>query len=290
MLLVFSLQTSKACDACGCSISGGGIGLLSAYRYNYIGLQWYRSAFATIPGHGQGADDSFNTFELSFRYHLSDRLKVLINQPFEVNTREVEGQSRSLQGLSDTRIVVNYTLFKDVPIGKKAKLYAEIGTGLKLPFGKFDPDIHDTDLPENFNIGNGSLGYLFQSDLILSINKSGIVWSTNIQINDQTERGYSFGNQLSSQGLVFHEIQIKEKWSIIPNTGLYAEWLSSDQYANKNTVEGTGGNGVFFTTGLNVKRNKWVLGMTVSLPVSQNYSNKEVEAGNRFSCQTTYIF
>lgn len=290
VLLVFLFQQTWACDACGCSVNGGGIGLMSAYRYNYIGLQWHHAGFEATPGHGQGAQDGFHTFELAVRYHLSNRFNVLLNQPFNWNIREVEGIKHHIHGISDTRVFANYTLLQNAKIGKEAKLYWEAGAGLKIPLGEFDPNIHDKDLPENFNAGNGSWGYLFQSNMVLNRKKSGMVWTANYQHNGSTNEGYTFGNQFSSQLLFFHEIKIKEALKITPNAGLYSEWVTGDKFANDNAVTGTGGKGLFISTGLQLKKDNWLAGISYAQPIRQNYSHDEVDALGRFSCQVFYIF
>ena len=293
LLALFGLlfwQSSVACDACGCSISGNGMGMLTAFRNNFIGIGWQQTSFHGDPNHGDGAKDYLHTVELSVRYHFTDRLKVLLNQPFRINQRSIEGETRSISGISDTRIVASYTFLNRKKIGKNARIFFELGGGLKLPVGKYDADLHETDLPENFNIGNGSWGYIVQPNLVLNHKNTGLVIGGLYQYFGKTSEGYRFGSQLSTQVLAFHSFKLSEKIKLLPNAGLNAEWITEDRFANEKTVTGTGGQGVFATAGINLKSNNFIMGVAYAQPISQDYSHGEVTAKGRISCQFSYIF
>ncbi|MEM1320086.1 MAG: hypothetical protein AAGG75_07490 [Bacteroidota bacterium] len=285
------LPLSQACDACGCSIGGGGIGLMPAYKSNFIGLGWQMARFSGATDFASRLHDDFQVLELSARYHLNARLKLLFFQPYRINTRHfIEGSTRSIQGLSDPRIMASYTLFRDVALGEQSSLFFELGAGLKLPVGKYDPNIHANDLPENFNIGNGSLGYLLQSNLVITIQKAGIVLATNYQHNSKSRSDYQFGHQLNNQLILFWEQSLGENLQLIPNAGLQAEWIGTDHYANGMEVHGTGGKGLFANAGINLKNDTWLFGISYSQPLHSNYSNGEVSAEGRLSCQLSYLF
>jgi len=293
LLTIFGMlfwQSATACDACGCSISGNGMGILTAFRSNFIGLSWQRSTFQGLPGHGGGGTDYFHTVELSARYHFTDRWKVLVNQPYRINQRKLEGETDGIQGLSDTRIVASYTILNRKKLGDETSLFFELGGGVKLPTGKYNPDLHETDLPENFNIGNGSWGYILQPNLVLNHKKSGLVFGGLYQYFGKTDNGYRFGSQLSTRLLAFNEVKLSDKITLLPNAGLSAEWIVEDQFFNDKTVTGTGGSGVFANAGINLKSEKFLFGVTYAQPISQSYSHGEVEAKGRIACQFSYIF
>jgi len=76
----------------------------------------------------------------------------------------------------------------------------------------------------------------------------------------------------------------------MPFAGIYYERINHDKFADNSKVEGTGGNGTFIQAGLNVVKNKWILGANFSQPISHNYSQKEVIPKTRFSIDLTYFF
>lgn len=284
-------QQLTACDACGCSIGGNGIGLLTNYRSNFIGLGWQLARFQSAPGYGAGSTDYFRTFELSVRYHFSGRFKVLLYQPYRMNLRiNSSGPEQRLSGLSDTRVLGAYTLVKDLGLGSQTSLFAELGAGFKIPTGAYDAQLHDRELPENFNPGNGSWGFLIQPNVVLSHRKIGLVAGGVYQHHAANASGYRFGDQLTTQLLFFGETAIGQQLKIVPNGGLSWEKIATDRYANENTVGGTGGNGTYASAGFNLKAGSWIFGAAGSLPLGQSYSHREVEAGGRFSCQLSFTF
>lgn len=294
LLPLFALlywQSALACDACGCSIGGNGIGLLSNYRTNYIGIGWQLTQFQSTPGFGLGSEDQFHTLELSLRYHLSARFKVLVHQPYRINRRLNSDQTtQQLNGISDTRIVGAYTLLRDVKLGTRTNLFWEVGAGLKLPLGTYNPHNHDVNLPENFNIGNGSWGYLFQSSFVLTHGKAGLALNTAYQHNSPSRSDYQFGHQWTGQALAFAEVNLGPRLQLVPNAGLSLENITTDKHANGKDVSGTGGQGTFLSGGLNVKAGNWIIGAAASVPVAHNYSHGEVEANTRISTQILFTF
>lgn len=277
------------CDACGCNVGGSNIGLLTGFRNNTIGLSWQQASFAASPEHGTGTADQFNTFELSFRYQLGARFKILAYQPYRLNIRNSPEGNGRLSGLSDTRIAGSYVLWNQAPVGT-SKLYLEAGAGVKLPVGKYDAHLHDKTLPENFNLGNGSWGYLAQANAVLSWAKSGIFAGGTYQFNQATHNGYHFGNQFNAQALYFLQQPVKNIGQIIPFGGIQFENISHDKYANGKNVPGTGGTGALATIGFQFKIDYFLAGVSYAYPVYQTYSNSEVDAKGRTSIQLSYIF
>ena len=145
-----------ACDVCGCSISNNGTGILSAYQYNTFGIRWYNTTFRQAPEFGN-TRDVFQTAEVFFQFHPIERLRLSAFQAIKWHQRfgYTEVEDASLFGLGDTRFMANYAVIEQLRIIGASTLYWELGSGIKLPTGKYDDQIHRKDLPENFNLGNG---------------------------------------------------------------------------------------------------------------------------------------
>ena len=291
VILGFSMfQSSRACDACGCSISGGGLGMLTAYRNNFVGLGWQALSFHGISLYGNSYKDYFQSFNLTARYHFTNRFKALLIQPYNLNIRYSDEETLSLHGLADTRILGSYTFLRNAKLGKQGELFFELGAGAKLPTGKYDPYIHQTNLPENFNPGNGSWGLVLQPNAVITHKKAGMIISGNYLFNGRSSTGYHFGNQATTQLLFFREITISEFTKLIPNAGWVSESVMEDKYANDKPVKGTGGQGSFVSTALNLKTSDWMFGLSYSHPITGNYSSGEVKAQGRLSAQLFYNF
>lgn len=288
-LLLLSIP-SIACDVCGCSINAYGAGLLSTYRYNTISLGWHDSPFQQLLNQGIPTKDNFRSLELSVRYHLSQRWVITLQQPYQWNHRLGPDKSVNLNGFGDTRLMGTYVFADNIPVGASSQLYWEAGMGTKLPSGRFNDNIYLDDLPDNFNIGNGSWAYLFQSSIMFHFDKLGMVLNSAYQANTKNIDDYHFGNQWSMNAVLFARHQLSEKAEIIPFSGLLYENIKADQRYNDNDVHGTGGKGYFLSLGANFKYGNYLLGTSCLVPLSQTYAQGEMKAKTRYSLELTYSF
>lgn len=290
---IFCSSTIYACDACGCSANGFGIGLMTDYRSNFIRLGYFDTRFSSNSEHGHhNSSDIFNRMNVSVRYSFKrlPKLRFMGDLSYGHNLRSNSSSETLVKGFSDTRLLVNYTLLNTMAKNMKTAFYMEAGGGVSLPTGRFnDATFSDKNLPENFNIGKGSLGYIFQINAVLSHNKSGLLINNNYQLNSRTAQGYHFGNQFSSQLTAFRELSIGN-FAVIPNAGLLYEHISSDEYSNNNRVPETGGKGLFFSSAINFKTDKWLAGVSYSLPIDQHYSGGVIDAGNRLAVHFSFLF
>ena len=291
-IAVSCISATRACDACGCTASSLGIGLMSDYRSNFIRFSYFDTRFGSQSEHGHhNSADIFRRMDISFRYSFDKlpKLRFVGHIPYGLNQRSNDGTESEVQGISDMKFLVNYALFSSKAANQKTSFYMEVGGGFSLPTGKYKADIRADNLPENFNIGNGSLGYIFQLNSVLSYDQFGLLLNNNYQLNGRTEDGYHFGNQFSSQLTAFREFPVG-KISVIPNLGLLYERISSDEFSNENNVPETGGKGLFFSPSINFKTDKWLAGISYALPIDQHYSGGVIEAGRKLTVHCSYLF
>jgi hypothetical protein len=291
-LAVSSISAVNACDACGCTVSGLGIGLMTDYRSNFIRLSYFETRFNSNPEHGHhNSTDVFSRMDVSVRYSFArlPKLRFIGHLPYGRNRRNSNDTESTVHGFSDVKFLLNYTLLNGRTKNDKASFYVEAGGGINLPTGKYDGDIADKNLPENFNIGNGSLGYIFQLNSVLSNDVLGLLINNNYQLNNEVEDGYHFGNQFSSQLTAFKELPIGNL-GFIPNVGLLYEKIASDEYSNGNNVPETGGEGLFFSSAINFKTDEWLAGVSYSLPIDQHYSSGVIDAGRKLAFHFSYLF
>lgn len=289
--LLCSTGSLSACDACGCSASNIGIGLMTDYRSNFIRLGYFRTRYKANSEHEQTGSDIFTQVDLSFRYAIgkNKRMWLTAHVPYNVNIRNSDSEELSVQGLSDIRLVANYVVLNNIPVGEVATLYLEAGAGLNLPTGQYDEKLHERNLPENFNLGRGNLGTIVQMNAILGLPNFGLMLNGNYQLNSKTHSGYHFGNQFNTQLVGFKEFKVN-KIKLIPNAGLAFEAIAQDAYANDKEVPETGGEGLFLSSSLNFKTEKWLAGFSYSMPIVQHYSQNAVNAEERIAVHLSFIF
>jgi len=238
VVMISSLYSVYACDSCASGLNSSGVGLLSTYRQNFVGLSWQRSMFETSSDHGHGSKDRFQTVELRLRYQISQRWSVELRQPFKHNTRIEKEDKRVLQGISDTKLMVNYNLINNKSLTDDMTLNLETSLGVKLSVGDYRPRIQDENLPENFNISNGALGYIVQATPVLTKGNLGLLGNVYYQHNFESSNGYLFGDQLSTQWVMFYRWTVSDTFTLLPFAGVQCESVSQDRYATeykKNT-------------------------------------------------------
>ncbi len=295
MLLLLALWYSvssmgqSCCNAGGLS-SCGSTGLLTGLRNNSAGLRMMLVPFETTATGEESYHDNFYAAELNVRYQIAQRFKVCLQQPYRFNHRVQPGEDERLSGLADTRLTGSYALWDNRPVGHNTLIYWELGAGLKLPTGKYDPTIYYRDLPGNLNLGMGNLGYLFQSNLVLFVRKMGVAHQAMFQLNGKSRDDYHFGDQFTSALTFFREIALGEKTKLTPMAGASAEFFGKNYLPSGNFAEGSGGYGWLAMVGLNAKFGAWQLGATTSLPFRQDYSNGAIVAKQRYALELNHFF
>lgn len=279
----------SCCNAGGLS-SCGSTGLLTGLRNNSTGLRLMQVPFETAASGEESYRDNFYVAELSVRYQVSPRIKLGTQQPYRMNHRKQAGDDEVLDGLADTRITGSYAIFDNKMVSHNSLVYWELGAGLKLPTGKYDPSIYYRDLPGNLNLGMGNFGYLVQSNFVFFHNKMGVAHQVGVQFNGKSRDDYHFGDQLTSAITLFREIALGEKNKLTPLVGANTEWFGKNHLPSGNFAEGSGGHGWLLMAGLNAQLGDLLLGLTTSHPFQQNYAQRAIVAKQRYSLELTYFF
>lgn len=290
VILISSFLSVSACDSCASGLNSSGVGLLSTFRQNFVGISWQRSMFDSSSDHTIGSKDRFQTFELKIRYQFSERWSITLGQPFKYNKRIEGGDERVLKGISDTKIQVNYSFFQNQLLLDDLELSLETSVGMKMSVGDYRPRIQDENLPENFNISNGAYGYIFQITPVLTKGNIGILGNVYYQYNLESSNGYHFGNQLSTQWVVFYRKAISDNFTLLPFVGIQYEHVAQDRYVTEFDVNGTGGQGTYAVTAVNFQMNKGSLELSYNIPMSGSFSEGEVEAKGRLGASSTFFF
>jgi hypothetical protein len=284
-----SIMGQSCCNAGGLSACGS-TGLLTGLRNNSAGMRLMMVPFETNTTGENSYQDNFYVAELAVRYQVAKRLKLCLQQPFRMNHRRQPGEDELLNGLADTRLTGSYAVFDNKPAAHNSLIYWELGAGLKLPTGKYDPSIYYRDLPGNLNLGMGNLGYLFQSNFIFFHRKMGVAHQASFQLNGKSRDDYHFGDQFTSALTLFREIALGETTKLTPMAGATVELFGKNYLPSGNFAEGSGGHGWLAMVGLNARFGQWQVGATSSMPFSQNYSGGAIVAKQRYSLELTKFF
>lgn len=288
LLLVGVLSSSKACDVCGVNAATMGIGFITDYNNNYIRLGYSHLSYEGVRIIGVPSIDDFHQYEIQLRYGLSSRWKLSASLPYQMNMRTKGTFSEQQRGIGDMRLITQYAILNNVYIGSKSRLYIEAGVGASIPTGRYERDIDDRGIPENFNTGKGVIGAIGQLNATWKSGNSGLAMTGQYQMNTDDSDGYQFGDQISAGCSLFHQRQ-SNRLTYTPIIGVSYEHINQDQYDYGGNVRGTGGTGWFLSGGLSMTYDRYQIGGNYMLPIHDDYSSGEVKAKGRWSVQMTYI-
>src|SRR4051812_40538791 len=91
------IQTSKACNTCGCAAGNTYMGLLPQTNGSFVGLKYLYRGYSSVHPDDGGADlpgtsyENYNTVQVWGRYALTGRLQVYGMLPYVMNYRKQDG-------------------------------------------------------------------------------------------------------------------------------------------------------------------------------------------------------
>lgn len=288
--MAISFQEISACDICGCSSGNYFIGPYPQFSKYFFGMRYsFRSFHSRIADDAtQYSKDFYQTAELWGGYKIGKKWQLLAFVPYNINRQSSDDGIHKSNGPGDITVMANYMLLNTRKVNKKKHRITQqlwIGGGVKLPTGKFSPDMEEMIPTANNQAGTGSVDFIVNVMHTYHINNWGLNSNINYKINRSADN-YKFGNRLSSSVFIFHSLY-KGKTVFNPNLGLLYENLSGNTLS-KVKVEDTGGQALLGATGLEINRGRVAIGFNAQLPISQNFSNQQTTIKIRGMAHLTF--
>ena len=292
MLCVLSTTyiTMNACNICGCSVMNGSPGILPKFRTHFIGLRHtHRSFTSTHPASILNPEvtkskDIYRSTELWGRWYPHKRIQVFAFVPFNSFERNEDKVNKSIAGIGDASLMVNYLLLNTADSSKsKLKQAFLIGALYKHNTGKFDRN----ETP-NFQLGSGTrdvqsyLSYTLRYGMLGLMTESSYRW---IGINPNH---YELGNRFNVSSKLFYWIKYGNN-SLLPHVGIIRESAEADRL--KGTFQDyTGGNSTLAGLGLDAYIGNVNIGINGYLPIIQNLGDGMVYESPRIQMNLIYNF
>ena len=166
--------------------------------------------------------ETFQTAELWARFYPTKKIQAFVFVPFNFNER-IEGTSiNTLKGLGDIVISANYNLINTYDsVDHFLKHNLLIGGGLKLPTGEFQAIENGLTVNQNFQLGTGSLDFLF--NLIYTVRRKNIGLNTELSysLNTTNKDEYKFGNAMRTGLTAFYVFQVNAAY---PHAEYWCQW------------------------------------------------------------------
>ncbi|GLR17556.1 hypothetical protein [Portibacter lacus] len=286
-IISLSFTKSYACDSCGGNIGSTFNGLLSLRNSNYITMKWDYTSYISSKSSSHNIQDYFHAIQLSGRYQIKNNWSVQAFVQYLSKSRTEDSNTSIFSGLGDAIASLNYAIPGDVFCSIRKS--AEFAAGLKMPTGKYKSSLHDVNLPQNFNLGTGGLGYFVSGNFSLSGARNGMAIYSAYILESKSPDGYKFGNTWSNNLSIFRKQSISPSYTILGSTGLVYEKQDIERFANGNKVVASGSEALLIPISLGITHQKWMVQAKYSMPIYQNFTNHELNMTNRVSVQFSYF-
>jgi hypothetical protein len=285
-----SFLSASPCEICGCGLGNYYIGILPHFNKRFFGLRYHFNSFQTrlSDDPSQFSKDFYQTIEFWGGWNIGTRFQLLAFVPYNINHQVSDEGTSDLKGLGDAAVMVNYKVF--AASNKNISQQLWLGTGVKLPTGKFVIDATDPDVAAvaNSQLGSGSTDILLNGMHNVSINKLGINTTVNYKINTSNKEEYKFGNKLTAGSFVYYVFPLKGI-IISPNVGLLYEHSEASELQNSK-MDLTGGKILQGSVGAEVNFNRIAIGLSTQLPIAQNFAENQTKAKVKGMLHVSFAF
>mgnify|MGYP000483532761 CR=1 FL=1 len=201
----------------------------------------------------QNYKESFSIYEAQGKFNISKKFNVFFSLPIISNERTLNGNSQfTVTGIGDPILIARYNAIKTNNLKENSLNHRlTIGTGVKIPLGKYDFKYEEKIVEHDIQAGTGTLDFIFTLDYMFKYKNIGFMINSSYKANTLNKKvDYMFGNTTNSTLSVFYMKKINENFAIMPSIGVYYEHADKDiEY--KEYEDNSGGDIVFSSVGVN---------------------------------------
>lgn len=279
---------NSECDLCGCYM-----GLDPNFAKNQAGLRFSAIKFFSPahtaadnpevdhPNDGTTSTEYYYDIEFYFRYYISPKFRMLFSIPFSMNNIN----NKKLNGIGDAKLLVQYQVYNS-SITAKTNFWQRLflGGGLNLPTGVYNKQLIYGIVEPHFQPGTGSFDLILTALHLAKLERTGLGWRNDVvyTINGKNKNEYKFGNRFNLNSTLFYELSVKSL-TLLPHTGIYFESAKQDKL-NGVLEDGSGGNVLFGTGGVDIYFKQFSLELNYQFPLSEKLIGDQPE--NKFRIYT----
>ncbi|MEZ4779506.1 MAG: hypothetical protein R2786_09025 [Flavobacteriaceae bacterium] len=312
-ICIKSLYLVEDCDLCGCTTGSGSTGFGTLNNSNFVGARYIYQNFESKSGifsNSPKSEEQFSTFQLWTQVPVYKNFYITATVPYQDLRRKLIDGNEHINGLGDISVIGWYKLqFKKKKVKENSATFVDstatpkmkvevndtivpksphsvqFGLGVKLPTGEFEQALTDRVNP-GFQVGTGSFDGIFSVGYNMALDRFGLNTLATYYVKGENKNQYRFGNQFSYSANAFYTFP-GTKTNILPFLGISGDVYDLIEQYNE-TLANTHGNIINSSIGTEMVVNKFIVGASYTLPLSQNLFGGDVEAKNRFSIYVNY--
>jgi hypothetical protein len=295
-VLLFSIimfNDMKACDICGC-----GVGNFNPYMFPHLVQKFvsvgYNYRTYETNAHDDSGNEMFNkehytTISLAGQFTFGKKIQVMGYFPFQINEQKGPEGNKSLDGIGDAVLMVNYKFLDHVSNKAPLRQTIIVGSGIKLPTGHYQyGEGNEKEVDNaNFQAGTGSTDFILNSLYALRYKQFAMSAGVTYKINTDNAQNYNFGNRLLTV-IQFKYVKDAGGISFISNAGMILEKMGKDREDGLVNSH-TGGYNAQAIVGLDVNNRKIATGIFYSKPVRQNMAQGNIHAMPNINIHISFI-
>lgn len=284
-----SSRVFGACDACGCSASGGGMGFSSMLDSDFVGLRYLYQRYSSRDGifaHSPRVAENFNTMQLWARIPVAGKLQLSALVPVHFHDRETVGGRERISGLGDITLLALYTVLETRSDSAVVSHQLQLGAGVKLPSGRYDAANNQGSVNPGFQVGTGSWDYPLALEYVLRYRRWGLHGMANYIVKSANDEAYRFGDQFNYAATLFY-LSDGERPRLAPQLGLAGEVSAANRQYGQRLAD-TGGTVLFSKFGLEAGKGNFSVGANLMLPLAQRLNAGNVKAEYRLGVNLNY--
>jgi len=294
IILTLTFTDLYSCDICGGGAGNYYVGLLPQFNKKLIGIRYQFNQLNTnLDIHGNKTalsnTEKYQTLDIWGAWNIGNKWRVMTTIPYSFIEKEHLGTNQIFkkQGLSDLTLTGYYNLLKITRSNINQSIW--IGTGIKLPTGKYNNLEVKNNSPNIFQLGTGSTDFLTQLNYDININSWGLNTTINYKINTKNTDEYKYGNKLTTNISFYRSLKFGYNTRLIPNIGVLYENQQKDQ-TMKYDIDQTGGNILQGSYGIEATTGKISIGANYQKPISQKIASNRVDLTNKYMIHISYSF
>ena len=294
VILIIAVNSSYACNICGCGGGNTYMGLMPNFKNHFFGLRYNYASFHTqlLNDPTQFSNNYYNSVEVWGGINISQKFRVMGFVPYYINKQVDDDGIMSKNGLGDITLIAQYQFFHSfslLPNHKSMEQQLWLGGGIKAPTGSFKQNPNDTTTTVadiNAQLGTGSTDFILNGLYSIRVGSYGLNLSANYKFNTLNSDHYQYGNKFTANAIAYYRFNNKRN-TITPNAGLGYETVKGNRL-NGTEVQFTGSHVTTGLVGLEFNFSSVGIGLNAQIPIQQSFAEGQTTMKMRGMAHITF--